>query len=123
MSARPALTISRSLKSRQWDLQRSDGDIISSTHASTTSSSYRVSVYVSYRSLYANWSIATYFFYPETSGRHLEEVDQIFRDSKNIFDPPKMAKRLPVHKLADAENSSDKMKVENKAETDADASS
>lgn len=37
------------------------------------------------------------FFFPETNGRHLEEVDQIFRDSKNIFDPVKQARRLPDH--------------------------
>lgn len=37
------------------------------------------------------------FFFPETNGRHLEEVDQIFRDSKSVFDPVKMARRLPDH--------------------------
>lgn len=35
-----------------------------------------------------------YLFYPETNGLHLEEVDQIFRDSKNIFDPPKRARHV-----------------------------
>ena len=40
-----------------------------------------------------------YLFFPETANRHLEEVDQIFRDSSNIFDPPKMAKRLPQRSL------------------------
>lgn len=40
-----------------------------------------------------------YFFYPETNGIDLEEVDQIFRDSSNIFEPPKMAKRLIMHGL------------------------
>ena len=43
------------------------------------------------------WASGVYFFYPETNGRHLEEVDQIFRDSKNIFDPVKKAKNLPTH--------------------------
>ncbi len=42
-----------------------------------------------------------YLFWPETSGRHLEEIDQIFRDSKNIFEPPKMARKLPAAALAD----------------------
>lgn len=40
-----------------------------------------------------------YFFFPETNGRHLEEVDQIFRDSKNIFDPVKVARQLPARAL------------------------
>jgi len=40
-------------------------------------------------------------FWPETTGRHLEEVDQIFRDSKTIFDPPRVSKRLTVRPLAD----------------------
>lgn len=38
-----------------------------------------------------------YLFFPETNGLHLEEVDQIFRDSKNVFDPPKRAKRVVRH--------------------------
>ncbi|KAK5116745.1 hypothetical protein LTR62_007419 [Meristemomyces frigidus] len=40
---------------------------------------------------------SVYFFFPETNGRHLEEVDQIFRDSHNIFQPVKEARRLPSH--------------------------
>lgn len=43
---------------------------------------------------------AVYLFFPETSGRHLEEVDQIFRDSNNIFQPVKVAKQLPMRELA-----------------------
>ena len=46
---------------------------------------------------------AVYFLFPETNGRHLEEVDQIFRDSSNIFDPVKMAKKLPATTLAEPE--------------------
>ena len=42
---------------------------------------------------------AVYFFFPETTGRQLEEVDQIFRDSKTIFDPVKTARALPPHTL------------------------
>lgn len=53
-------------------------------------------------------SVGVYFFFPETNGRHLEEVDQIFRDSKNIFDPVKMANKLPVHTLADPEMEAEK---------------
>jgi hypothetical protein len=36
-----------------------------------------------------------YLFFPETNGLHLEEVDQIFRDSKTVLDPVKMAAQLP----------------------------
>lgn len=36
-----------------------------------------------------------YWFYPETNGRTLEEIDEIFVKSKNIFDPVKVAKRMP----------------------------
>ena len=36
-----------------------------------------------------------YFFFPETSGRSLEEIDEIFMRSKSIWDPPKIARTLP----------------------------
>ncbi|KAL1863077.1 hypothetical protein VTK73DRAFT_6457 [Phialemonium thermophilum] len=36
-----------------------------------------------------------YFFFPETNGRHLEEVDQIFLNSKNVFQPVSIARNLP----------------------------
>lgn len=52
-----------------------------------------------------------YLFWPETSGRHLEEVDQIFRDSSNLLDPPKMAKRLPSHGVGDVELPSEKEEI------------
>lgn len=42
---------------------------------------------------------AVWLFFPETNARHLEEVDQIFRDSSNIFDPVKMARQLPADVL------------------------
>ncbi|KAI1316025.1 general substrate transporter [Xylariaceae sp. FL0255] len=45
-----------------------------------------------------NWFLilpSVYFFWPETNGRHLEEVDQIFLDSKNIFDPVRIARERP----------------------------
>lgn len=66
-----------------------------------------------------NEHVAVYFFFPETNGRHLEEVDQIFRDSSNIFDPVKMAKKLPATTLADPEVMAEKAqadKVENARE-------
>lgn len=36
-----------------------------------------------------------FLFYPETSGRSLEEIDDIFALSTNIFDTVKVAKKLP----------------------------
>lgn len=36
-----------------------------------------------------------FFFYPETSGRALEEIDGIFAESKSIFDTVQVAKRMP----------------------------
>jgi hypothetical protein len=41
-----------------------------------------------------------YFFFPETSGRSLEEVDEIFLQSKSIFDTVKVSLRLPRQNLA-----------------------
>ncbi|CAI7675141.1 unnamed protein product [Penicillium pancosmium] len=37
---------------------------------------------------------SVYFFFPETKGRSLEEIDAIFSQSKNIFDPPRVARRM-----------------------------
>ncbi|GIJ98167.1 hypothetical protein Aspvir_000282 [Aspergillus viridinutans] len=36
-----------------------------------------------------------YLFFPETNGRTLEEIDEIFIQSKSIFDPPRVARSLP----------------------------
>lgn len=44
-----------------------------------------------------------YFFFPETAGRHLEEVDEIFRNSKNIFDPVKQARHFVPHRPFESE--------------------
>ena len=41
-----------------------------------------------------------YLFFPETNGLHLEEVDQIFRDSKHSLETVKMAARMPRNALA-----------------------
>ncbi|KAJ5917241.1 hypothetical protein N7466_010795 [Penicillium verhagenii] len=42
-----------------------------------------------------------YFCFPETNGRSLEEIDEIFLQSKSIFDPPRIARALPKIHVAD----------------------
>jgi len=47
-----------------------------------------------------NWFLilpTVYFLFPETQGLHLESVDRIFLESKSIFDPVRVAKKLRVH--------------------------
>ena len=41
-----------------------------------------------------------YFMFPETSGLSLEEMDEVFRQSKNIFDPPKIARAITKSRTA-----------------------
>lgn len=43
-----------------------------------------------------------YFFLPETNGRSLEEIDEIFLQSRSIFDPPRIARSLPRMHVAEA---------------------
>jgi MFS family permease len=42
-----------------------------------------------------------YFFFPETSQRSLEEIDEIFESSTSIFDAVSVAKKLPRRHLAE----------------------
>lgn len=39
---------------------------------------------------------SVYFFFPETKGCSLEEIDEIFAQSKSIFDPPRVARRMQI---------------------------
>ncbi|KAK1585662.1 general substrate transporter [Colletotrichum navitas] len=47
--------------------------------------------------------VVLFFFYPETKGRTLEEIDDIFIQSKSIWDPVKVEKNLPRNAVALAE--------------------
>jgi MFS family permease len=37
---------------------------------------------------------SVYLFFPETKDRSLEEIDEIFAQSKNVFDPPRVARAM-----------------------------
>ncbi|KAJ5668373.1 uncharacterized protein N7477_006943 [Penicillium maclennaniae] len=41
---------------------------------------------------------AVYFFFPETKGCSLEEIDEIFIRSKSIWDPPKVARQMALER-------------------------
>lgn len=45
---------------------------------------------------------AVYLFYPETTGRSLEDVDQIFQDAPTVLSAVKMSKYLPVDNNLDS---------------------
>jgi sugar porter (SP) family MFS transporter len=51
--------------------------------------------FIVYTVLNAAWVPIIWFFFPETSGRSLEEIDEIFAASNSIFDPVRVAKQLP----------------------------
>ncbi|KXL47473.1 MAG: hypothetical protein FE78DRAFT_38566 [Acidomyces sp. 'richmondensis'] len=55
---------------------------------------------------------SVYLFFPETSGRHLEEVDQIFRESKSFFDPVRKARHFSVVPVSDIESNGPKLSHE-----------
>lgn len=44
------------------------------------------------------------FFFPETSGRSLEEIDEIFIQSNTIFDPRRISQSLPKMQVTGAKN-------------------
>lgn len=57
--------------------------------------------FIVYCALNAAWVPIIYLFLPETAGRSLEEIDEIFARSKSIWDPVKIAKNLAMGHLAD----------------------
>lgn len=50
--------------------------------------------FIVYAVLNAAITLLVYFCFPETKGRSLEEIDDIFLQSNNIFDPPRVARKL-----------------------------
>ena len=73
--------------------------------------------YIVYACINAAIAPLIYFFFPETSGRSLEDINLIFEHSKNIFDPVKVAKRLPrehLNELVDSGN----LEIQHKAMTE-----
>lgn len=57
--------------------------------------------FIVYCCLNAAFVPTIYFFFPETARRSLEEIDQIFEASNNIFDPVTVAKKLPKQGLSE----------------------
>ncbi|EEA19218.1 hypothetical protein TMatcc_010227 [Talaromyces marneffei ATCC 18224] len=52
--------------------------------------------------------VTVYFFFPETNARSLEEMDEIFMESRNIFDAPRIAKHLPKKMRSPDDSEDDK---------------
>lgn len=59
--------------------------------------------YIVYATISAFAFVVFYVFYPETKGRTLEEIDEIFIRSKSIFDPVRVEKNLPRNGLVGVE--------------------
>lgn len=57
--------------------------------------------FIVYCCLNAAFVPTVYFFFPETAGRSLEEIDQIFEASTSIFDAVPVAKKLPKRHLSE----------------------
>lgn len=57
--------------------------------------------FIIYTCTCASFVPIVYFFYPETAGRSLEEIDAIFTESRSIFDTVKVARRVPKMHLTD----------------------
>lgn len=57
--------------------------------------------FIVYCCLTASFVPVIFFFFPETAGRSLEEIDEIFEASNSILDPVAIAKKLPKRELAE----------------------
>ncbi|KAE8333661.1 general substrate transporter [Aspergillus sergii] len=51
--------------------------------------------YIVYAAISACIPVSVYFFYPETMGRNLESLNQVFRDAPSVWHVVSMAKDLP----------------------------
>lgn len=57
-------------------------------------------------------TLTVYFLFPETNGRTLEEMDEIFMQSKSILDAPRIARTLPRNVSAKRDEESQKENTE-----------
>ena len=51
--------------------------------------------YIVYAVIAACVPVSVYFFFPETMGRNLEEIELIFKESPSVFSTVKFAKNRP----------------------------
>lgn len=73
--------------------------VVEVTPVAFTDISYRY--FIVYCTINAAIVPGIYFFFPETAGRSLEEMEEIFKASHSIWDPVLVARRLPKKRLAE----------------------
>ena len=64
--------------------------------------------YIVYATIAATIPIVVYFFYPETMGRNLEDIELIFKDSPSVWSTVKFAKSRPGGNPRDFQTESEK---------------
>lgn len=72
--------------------------------------------YIIYAVINAFSVVVFYLFFPETKGRTLEEIDEIFIQSKNVFDPVKEARILPFQEVVEAQGDAKTAEAERERE-------
>lgn len=72
--------------------------------------------YIMYAIISACIPVSVFFFYPETTNRNLELLNNVFKDASSPWDIVKMARDLPQGEVADSDNNHgvEKEKVEQK---------
>lgn len=48
-----------------------------------------------------------YFIFPETKEMSLEEMDEVFRQSKSVFDPPRIARAMIRQRVSGGDEAAD----------------